>query len=113
MYKLKTDNIRALCINNANPNEGYVLYNKFLRQINLHKTLLQKVRSQDGYNLVEEETIEEPIRPDYKHNNKQTIVKLCAQALGYPDQKETTFRQSISVYDEYKNLSENEFLERF
>lgn len=82
VYRLKTDNIRGLCINNANPNEGYVLYNKFLKYMNVNKTLLYKNRSADGYNLIDEESsVEEPISSN-KVLNKPYVVNLCATALG-------------------------------
>lgn len=59
MFKIKTEQIKSICINNANPTEGYVLYNKFLKYMNINKTLLYRNRSLDGYNLIEEETIDD------------------------------------------------------
>ncbi|CAD8077463.1 unnamed protein product [Paramecium sonneborni] len=114
VFKIKTDQIKSMCINNANPIEGFVLYGKFLKHMKFYNTLQHKNRSLDGYNLVEEETIDEAIRTEPSQINKPYIVKLCSSALSIQNgEKEQYLKQRANSYEEYKDFTEKDFMEKF
>lgn len=50
---------------------------------------------------------------DQKNTNKPYIVKLCSAALGNLEAKEPILKTRTSLFDEYRNYSENDYLEKF
>ncbi|CAK78149.1 unnamed protein product (macronuclear) [Paramecium tetraurelia] len=117
VFKIKSDQIKSICINNTNPIEGFVLYGKFLKHMKFYNTLQHKNRSLDGYNLVEEETIDEAIRTEASQTNKPYIVKLCSSALGIQvgldKEKKSYLKSRAHPYEEYKDFTEKDFMEKF
>ena len=77
--------------------------------MNINKTLLYKNRSLDGYNLIEEETLDDqPINPANK-TNKPYMVKLCSITVD----RESILKQRSSLYEEQLNYSDKDFSEKF
>jgi hypothetical protein len=90
VYKIQKEPLRAFCINKAkgHSQEGVVLQGKQIRKINTLYNLMNRNRTQDGYGLVEEDTLFnddiQSVRDD-QLLSKPFIVRMTCSILSEND----------------------------